>query len=113
MSVIAPTRPLLLALALAALGACASAEPPPPATAAHFDAIQRQEAIQDEVRVAVLEPTSECPSVCRGTSRGCAAAERICDIAGSVTDADAAARCAQANDRCDQYRGAAARCECR
>jgi len=104
-------RAVSLALAFG-LGACASSEPPPPATAAHFDAIQRQEAIQDEVRVAVLEPTTECPSVCTGTRRGCDAADRICSVAESVTDADAQARCELANDRCGQYRTAAARCEC-
>ncbi|MBO6939636.1 MAG: hypothetical protein JJ863_31990 [Deltaproteobacteria bacterium] len=106
-------RASLLTLALGlGLGSCASSEPPPPATAAHFDAIQRQEAIQDEVRVAVLEPTTECPSVCTGTARGCEAAERICSIAASVTDADAQSRCDLATDRCTQYRTAATRCEC-
>jgi len=104
-------RASALALALG-LAACASTELPPPATAAHFDAIQRQEAIQDEVRVAVLEPATECASVCNGTTRGCEAADRICAIAESVTDADAQARCELANDRCAQYRGLAARCEC-
>jgi len=106
------TARALLVLALAALGACASSEPPPPATAAHFDAIQRQEAIQDEVRVAVLGGDGECEAVCEGTERGCAAADRICEIALSVTDADAQARCELASDRCGRYRGAAARCEC-
>ena len=104
-------RTLSLALALG-LGACATGGPPPPATAAHFDAIQREEAIQDEVRVAVLEPSTECPSVCDGTHRGCGAAARICSVAQSVTDADAQARCELATDRCGQYRTAAARCEC-
>ena len=51
-------RPLCLAAFALALG-CGSSEPPPPATASHFDAIQRQEAIQDEVRVAVLEAGGE------------------------------------------------------
>ncbi len=106
-------RASLLTLVLGlGVGACASSEPPPPATAAHFDAIQRQEAIQDEVRVAVLEPATECPTVCNGTTRGCEAAGRICSIAESVTDADAQARCGLATDRCTQYRTAAARCEC-
>jgi hypothetical protein len=108
---VSTVRALLLAAPLA-LVACASTEPPPPATAAHFDAIQRQEAIQDEVRVAVLEAEGECTEVCEGTARGCAAADRICEIAVSVTDADAQARCELARDRCSQYRGAAARCEC-
>ncbi len=110
-TLLSTARALLLA-AVAALAACASSEPPPPATAAHFDAIQRQEAIQDEVRVAVLESEGECPRVCEGTARGCAAADRICEIATSVTDADAQARCELARDRCAQYRAAAARCEC-
>ena len=106
-------RASLLTLALGSgLGACASTEPPPPATAAHFDAIQRQEAIQDEVRVAVIEPATECPTVCNGTQRGCEAADRICAIAESVTDADAQARCGLANDRCTRYRTAATRCDC-
>ena len=105
-------RPLCLAAFALALG-CGSSEPPPPATAAHFDAIQRQEAIQDEVRVAVLEAGGDCETVCAGTQRGCEAGERICAIATSVTDADAEARCELGRDRCRQYEGAAERCDCR
>ena len=111
-----PHRPSLLRWGAALLGllalGCGPASPPPPATASHFDAIQRQEAIQDEVRVGVVEPDSPCEDVCEGTERGCRAAERICEIAESVTDADAEARCEMATDRCTRYRGAADRCPC-
>lgn len=93
------------------LAGCGSL-PPPPATHAHFDAIQRQEAILESVRNDALEPDRECDARCPSTARGCVAAQRICEIAGTVTDDDADTRCSQAKDRCEVYRASSGSCDC-
>jgi len=93
-------------LAVVALHGCGATEPRP-ATHADFEAIQRQEAILDEVQRDALE---DC--ACDDIARGCAASARICEIAETVADADASARCRDAQDRCTQYRAVARRCEC-
>lgn len=93
------------------LGGCGSS-PLPPATHAHFDAIQRQEAILESVRNDALEADRECDLRCPATARGCAAAQRICEIAGTVNDDDADARCARAKDRCEVYRASSGACDC-
>ncbi|MEM9071339.1 MAG: hypothetical protein AAGE52_22725 [Myxococcota bacterium] len=84
---------------------------PGPATHAHFQAIQRHEATLDEARTPALE--GECAEQCEAVSRGCRAAERICEIAEGTTDADAQLRCRAARERCAQYRAASESCACR
>ena len=106
------TLRLLPACACAALPFGCRPTYPPPATHAHFDAIQRQEAEIEGARNGALESDSDCNLRCRSTVRGCGAAARVCEIADQVTDADADARCDRAKDRCTAYRNALADCEC-
>ncbi len=102
-------RPLPWLLTSMAVLAC-GASPPPPATDEQFHAIQRYEATLDEVRNAALEGV--CPEPCDATAEGCAAADAICAIADEVADQDARLRCRAAQERCDRYRAARARCQC-
>lgn len=81
----------------------------PPATHAHFEAIQRQEARQDELETSVLE--GPCPGAAEDAEQSCAAAERVCEVSASVEDRDAALRCERARERCVLHRAAAHRCE--
>lgn len=90
------------------LCAC-GASAPPPATHAHFQAIQRHEATIDEAAIPAAGPT--CDEACPAIAEACAAAARVCDIAGSVTDRDATARCEAARERCAQLE-ARPDCEC-
>jgi hypothetical protein len=89
------------------LFACGGA-PPPPATHAHFEAIQRQEARQDEVEASVLE--GPCPDAADDAEASCAAAERVCEISAEVDDRDAALRCERSRERCAGHRAATRRC---
>ncbi|MCB9620878.1 MAG: hypothetical protein H6724_15675 [Sandaracinus sp.] len=97
-------RSLALCLLLVACGS----SPPPPATHAHFEAIQRQEARQDELERSVLE--GPCPQAAADADESCAAAARVCEISEGVDDRDAALRCERARERCEGHRASARRC---
>jgi hypothetical protein len=110
------TRTPASALSLAAclLGACASAHTPREERLnTAFAQIQVHEAGIERERTA-LAPDAVTNADC-GARRAaaddiCRHAERICELARELADADALARCAQAQDACSVAQADAAGC---
>lgn len=75
---------------------------PPPDTHQVFREIQVHEATiaHASAEAARCPPQGECPPA----SRVCEAAEGLCEVAGTIDDADAVARCEQARLRCRRVR---------
>jgi hypothetical protein len=96
-------------LALLWLAACGGRQPSEEEVSAVFERIQVGEA-----RIAVAAHRARdaelgCDDRRGATDDGCAAAEGVCEDAGSLEDADAARRCEDARRKCTELRGEVAR----
>jgi hypothetical protein len=101
--------PLLLLLASAvSVGCAADAQERERRLSEGFAAIQVEEATIARASARAAQP-DECPVRCGAHAELCQAAERICELADELADADALARCHQARESCD---GARPECGC-
>jgi hypothetical protein len=71
---------------------------------AQLQEIESLESRIDEERSELAMPSVSCDDQCRGTGAICDAAERICEIAAGVDDADVDRRCTRARDTCTAAR---------
>lgn len=95
------------------VAACGASSERRPATHRDFDAIQRQETALETrevefTRVMASEPPNleDANNAAMGV---CDSANRICEIAGELTDEDAMLRCSRARDRCSAMQAQLAR----
>ena len=98
-----PFRAIQLAIAGAAVGLCGcgrSGSGAEEGASEPFRRIQEQEQ-QVALGQAALEQDATCAEA-RATSEGqvCAASDRLCEVAKSLKDRDAAARCEHAQESC-------------
>lgn len=92
--------PLLLLASAVSAGCAADGQDRERRLSEGFAAIQVEEATIAQASARAAQPV-ECGVRCAAHAELCQAAERICELAGELEDADALARCRMARDSCD------------
>ncbi len=99
-----PSRAALASFALLA-ASCAGRGPTEEEVSAVFARMQVEEAHLVVAGEQARDPALACDARRRAAEAGCAAAEALCEDAGTIDDADAALRCEHARDTCGELRG--------
>jgi hypothetical protein len=97
---------LAAGLALLVGAACGGTEPTARDPHGPFRAIQRDEAVIERSLAAHASAATECEARCAAPGQACEASQRICRTAEPLGDADATARCRDAQRSCGALRAA-------